>query len=145
MPIRTASLHRQIHRNGVKLHRAIEQRLASDGTERPASEREQALLDERRQLKEAQAQRREQAGKPKAKAARPARAARPAKEAKPKAPKPPKAEKAGKDAARSADGKDKGAKASKDHKSRAEKAAQKADALAASRRTSKPAAKPGKH
>jgi len=142
MPIRTASLHRQIHRNGVKLHRAIEQRLASDGGERPASEREHALLEERRRLKEAQAQRHEEAAHPKPKAAPAARVARPAKEAKPKAPK---AEKAGKDAARPADAKDKGAKAAKDHKSRAEKAAQKAEALAASRRTSKPAAKPGKH
>jgi hypothetical protein len=142
MPIRTASLHRQIHMNGVKLHRAIEQRLASDGAERPASQREQELLEERRQLKVAQAQRQEDAGKPKAKAARAVREPRPVKEAKPKAPK---ADKASKDAARQADGKDKGAKGAKDHKSRAEKAAQKAEALAASRRTSKPATKPGKH
>ena len=140
MPIRTSSLHRQIHKNGVKLHRAIELRLASDGAERPASEREQALLDERRQLKEAQAQRQEAAAHPKPKASRLAREPRPVKEAKPKAPKAPKPDKAAKD-----DAKDKGAKAAKDHKSRAEKAAQKAEALAAARRTSRPAAKPGKH
>jgi len=144
MPIRTSSLHRQIHKNGVKLHRAIEQRLASDGAERPASEREQELLEERRKLKEAHAQRQEEAAHPKPKAARLAREPRPVKEAKPKAPKAPKADKA-KDAARQGDSKDKGAKASKDHKSRAEKAAQKAEALAAARRTSRPAAKPGKH
>jgi hypothetical protein len=143
MPIRTSSLHRQIHKNGVQLHRAIEQRLASDGAERPASEREQELLEERRKLKEAQAQRHEEAAHPKPKAARVVREPRPVKEAKPKAPKAPKAEKA-KDA-RQGDSKDKGAKASKDHKSRAEKAAQKAEALAAARRTSRPAAKPGKH
>ena len=141
MPIRTSSLHRQIHKNGVKLHRAIEQRLASDGAERPASEREQELLDERRQLKEAQAQRHEAAAHPKPKASRLAREPRPVKEAKPKAPKAPKPDKAPKDAG----SKDKGAKAAKDHKSRAEKAAQKAEALAAARRTSRPAAKPGKH
>ena len=140
MPIRTSSLHRQIHKNGVKLHRAIELRLASDGAERPASEREQALLDERRQLKEAQAQRQEAAAHPKPKASRLALEPRPVKEAKPKAPKAPKPDKAAKD-----DAKDKGAKAAKDHKSRAEKAAQKAEALAAARRTSRPAAKPGKH
>jgi hypothetical protein len=140
MPIRTSSLHRQIHKNGVKLHRAIELRLASDGAERPASEREQALLDERRQLKEAQAQRQEAAAHPKPKASRLAREPRPVKEAKPKAPKAPKPDKAAKD-----DAKDKGAKAAKDHKSRAEKAAQKAEALAAARRTSRPASKPGKH
>ena len=140
MPIRTSSLHRQIHKNGVKLHRAIELRLASDGAERPASEREQALLDERRQLKEAQAQRQEAAAHPKPKASRLAREPRPVKEAKPKAPKAPKPDKAAKD-----DAKDKGARAAKDHKSRAEKAAQKAEALAAARRTSRPASKPGKH
>ena len=140
MPIRTSSLHRQIHKNGIKLHRAIELRLASDGAERPASEREQALLDERRQLKEAQAQRQEAAAHPKPKASRLAREPRPVKEAKPKAPKAPKPDKAAKD-----DAKDKGAKAAKDHKSRAEKAAQKAEALAAARRTSRPASKPGKH
>jgi hypothetical protein len=143
MPIRTSSLHRQIHKNGVKLHRAIELRLASDGAERPASEREQELLEERRKLKEAQVQRHEEAAHPKPKAARLAREPRPVKEAKPKAPKAPKADKAKE--ARPGDSKDKGAKASKDHKSRAEKAAQKAEALAAARRTSRPAAKPGKH
>ena len=112
MPIRTASLHRQIEKNGQKLHQAMLSRIHSHGADDSPSDQEQALMEERRILKEAQATRHEQALHPKPKAPKfVAHETRAPKE--PKAPKPHK-EKA-----------PKAAKPSKEHVSRAEKAAKK--------------------
>ena len=94
MPIRTATLNHQLHRNGVRLHLAMMSRVRSQGADQPPSEDEQALLDERRRLKEARALRQAQIGKPKVKAARPVKVAKPPKAPKPKVAKEPKAEKA---------------------------------------------------
>jgi hypothetical protein len=131
MPIRTASLHRQIEKNGAKLHQAILTRIHSHGADDPPSDQEQVLMEERRILKEAQATRHAQALQPKPKAAKIAREAKPAKE--PKAPKPPKekAEKA-----------PKAAKSAKPHISRAEKHAKKVEAVEAAKRAAKKSAKP---
>src|SRR5882757_1224754 len=114
MPIRTASLTHQIQENGARLHLAMVTRIHSQGTEQPVSEHEQALLAERRSLKEAQATRQAQAKLPKPKP----QAAWMMKEAKPaKAPKAPKAAKAPKEAKEA-----KAGKAAKDNKpSRADK------------------------
>lgn len=86
MPIRTASLHRQIEKTGAKLHRAIESRIHSHGDDGTPSDQERALMEERRVLKEAQATRRTQALQPK-----PSTIVRAAKA--PKEPKVPKAHK----------------------------------------------------
>src|SRR5690242_17805813 len=51
MTIRTATVSGQIRKNGLRLHRAMESRIRSRGADQPPSEAEQALLDERRQLK----------------------------------------------------------------------------------------------
>lgn len=51
MPIRTASLTHQIKKNGARLHLAMVTRSVSQGADQPASEAEQALLEERRSLK----------------------------------------------------------------------------------------------
>ena len=126
MPIRTASLNKQIQRNGVRLHLAMVSRTLSQGADHPASESEQSLLDERRLLKEANAKRRAQAKLPKPKAAKPVR--------EPKPPKAPKAPKAAKEA--------KPGKAGKDHKpSRADKLAKKAENLEAAKKAAKKSAK----
>jgi hypothetical protein len=120
MPIRIASLHRQIEKSGAKLHRAVLSRIHSHGAD-------DALMEERRILKEAQATRRAQAMQPKPKASRIVREA--------KAPKEPQAPKAHKEKA------PKTAKAAKPHISRAEKAAKKAEALEAAKRAAKKSAK----
>ena len=126
MPIRTASLSRQIHNNGARLHLAMASRVHSHGAAQPASEQEQALLNERRDLKEAQAKRHAQAKLPKPKAIKLVKEAKPAKPPKaPKAVKPPKE-----------------AKAAKDNKpSRAEKLAKKAENLDAAKKAEKKSAK----
>ena len=88
MPLRTASLSRQIRLNGARLHQAIAARLHSHA-EGPASEREVELIEERRALKEAQAKRRADALLPRAKP-QPAWMSRPARPVA-KAPKAPRA------------------------------------------------------
>ena len=129
MPIRTASLNKQIQKNGAQLHLAIASRVHWEGAEHPASEHEQALRDERRFLKEAKAKREAQTQLPRPKAARPVKEAKPPKEPKaPKAAKEPKAPKA--------------AKAAKDHPSRADKLAKKAEALEAAKKAARKSAKP---
>ena len=130
MPIRTASLNKQIQKNGARLHLAIVSRVHSEGAETPASEYEQALQEERRLLKEGRVQRQAQAKLPKPKAARFVKEAKPPKEPKaPKAAKEPKEPKAAK------------AKG-KDHKpSRADKVAKKAEALEAAKKAAKKSAK----
>ena len=126
MPIRTASLTSQIKKIGVRLHAAIASSARSRGPDHEPS------ADERRRLKEAQAQRRAQALLPKAKPAPVVKAPKPPKAAKPK---PPKAEKAPKDA--------KGAKGAKGaaKPSRADKIAKKAQNLEAAKQAAKKSAK----
>jgi hypothetical protein len=130
MPIRTASLNKQIHKNGLRLHQAIESRVHSEGAEHTASEHEKALLDERRFLKEAKAKHQALAAQPKPKAAKFVHH-----EAKaPKAPKAPKV----KDDHKS----DKSAKPhAKDHLSATDKRAKKAEALQAAKNAAKKSAK----
>jgi hypothetical protein len=126
MPIRTASLSKQIEKNGARLHLAMMSRAHSRGTEQEASDVEQALLEERRLLKEAQANRLAQAKLPKPKAVKVEKAAKPV-----KAPKAKKAPKEPKEA-KSAHG---------NKPSRAEKHAQKAEKLEAAKRATKKSAK----
>ena len=126
MPIRTASLTHQIQRNGARLHLAIASRVQSHGVDQTPSEREVALLDERRLLKVARSQRQAQAKLPKPKAVRLVNEAKP-----PKAPKPPKAAKEPKEA-----------KATKGNKpSRADKLTKKAESLEAAKKAAKKSAK----
>lgn len=129
MPIRTATLNHQIQKNGARLHLAMMSRVHTHGADQPASEHEQALLDERRSLKEARAKRQAAAGLPKPKAVKPVKEAKPPKP--PKAPKAPKAAKEPKDA-----------KAVKGNKpSRADKQTKKAESLEAAKRAAKKSAK----
>jgi len=124
MPIRIASLHRQIEKSGAKLHRALVSRIHSHGADDASSDQERALMEERRNLKEAQATRRAQALQPKAtKIVREV-----------KGPKEPLAPKVHKEKA------PKTAKAVKPHISRAEKAAKKAEALEAAKSAAKKSA-----
>ena len=126
MPIRFASLSRQIQRNGQRLHLAIASRALSHEPEEGDGDAEEALRDERHRLKELQKQRHAQALLPRPKAARPVREAKP-----PKAPKAPKPVKPPKEA-----------KASKANKpTRADKQAQKAAALEAAKKAHKKSAK----
>ena len=129
MPIRTASLNKQIEKNGARLHQAMLRRVRTHGTEHAASEAEQALLDERRQLKQARAERQAQAKLPKPAAVKVVKEAKP-----PKAPKAAKEAKAPKEP--------KAAKSAKDHKpTRAEKQVKKAANLEAAKAATKKSAK----
>jgi hypothetical protein len=129
MPIRTASLTTQIRKNGARLHLAMASRIQSRGAEQPPSDQEQALLEERRALKAAQAKRQ---GQPRTKPKAVVKAPKPPKAAKaPKEPKPPKAPKEAKAAKATADNKP----------SRADKLAKKAQNLEASRKADKKSAK----
>jgi hypothetical protein len=129
MPIRTASLNKQIKKNGARLHQAIEARVHSEGAEHAPSEHEKALADERRFLKEAKAKRAAQAAQPKAKAPKFVHH-----EAKPKAAKVHKP--------KDKDAKDKAAKPhAKDHLSATDKRAKKAEALQAAKNAAKKSAK----
>ena len=132
MPIRTATLNHQIQKNGAMLHRAMMSRTLSQGVDAPPSEPEQALLEERRKLKQARAQRQVQAKQPKPKAAKVVKEA--------KAPKAPKAPKAQKEPKPAKDAKNaKGAKTH--HPSRAEKQVIKAESLAAAKKAARKSAK----
>ncbi|HEY2560665.1 MAG TPA: hypothetical protein VGI48_13230 [Caldimonas sp.] len=127
MTIRTASLSRQIRKNGDRLHRAVLIRIDSRGADQPPSEAEVVLLEERRQLKEARAARAAQAQLPRARP-KPAWMLKP-----PRPPKPPKAhkEKVAKDA------KSSGVK----KPSRADKQVRKAESLEAAKKAAKKSAK----
>ena len=126
MPTRFASLSRQIHRTGHRLHVAIASRALSHEPEEGDGDAEKALRDEHHRLKELQKQRHAQALQPRPKAARAVREAKP-----PKAPKAPKPVKPPKEA-----------KASKANKpTRADKQAQKAAALEAAKKAQKKSAK----
>jgi outer membrane biosynthesis protein TonB len=130
MPIRTASLNKQIQKNGARLHHAMATRVHSDGAERPASEQEKTLLDERRSLKQAKLDRQAEARQPRPKAAMMPKATKPPKE--PKAPKAAKEPKEPKPAKASA----------KDHKpSRADKLAKKAENLESAKKAQRKSAK----
>jgi len=133
MPIRTATLSKQIQKNGAKLHLAMLSRVHSQGADHEVSEAEQALLEERRALKEAAAQRRAQADQPKEKAPGFIRTHHPTA----KAPKAPKEHKEHKDHKEAKDAKGKAA-----HKpTRAEKVAKKAENLEAAKKAAKKSAK----
>ena len=126
MPVRFASLSRQLHKNGQRLHFAMASRAFSQGPEQPADEAEQALRGERRRLKEQQKQRHAQALLPRPKAVRPVKEAKP-----PKAPKAPKPAKPPKEA-----------KAAKGNKpSRADKQMQKAANVDAAKKAERKSAK----
>ncbi|HEV8688876.1 MAG TPA: hypothetical protein VGQ91_01165 [Ideonella sp.] len=127
MPIRHATLNHQLHQNGARLHVAMMMRIRSHGADDPPSAEELELLEERRKLKEARAERQAQALQPHAKALKLVRTTH----AQPHAPKE-KAEKAAKEA--------KAAKKAKPHMTRTEKHAQKAAALDAARRAAKKSA-----
>jgi len=125
MPIRIASLTHRISANGQALHRAMMSRMETFGADQHPSEEEQALIDERRLLKEERDKRLAQAAQPK-----PSATDRLVRTHHPVAKDKPKVKKEGKET-----------KQAKSHKSRAEKHAAKAAALDAARKTKKPAAK----
>ena len=129
MPIRTASLNRRLEKNGATLHRAMLIRIHSHGADEP-SEAEQALIEERRLLKEEKAKR-QAAEQPRAKAAdKLVRTHHAMAKDKPKPKKEPKEHKDAKPGAKGA------------HKpTRAEKHATKAAALEAAKRAAKKSAK----
>jgi putative endonuclease len=125
MPIRIASLARQLHKNGQRLHLAMASRHFSKGPEHPADDLEQTLRDERDALKAEQKKRLAAAGQPKAK---PVKVMKEAKA--PKAPKAPKAAKPPKEA-----------KAAKGNKpSRADKLSKKAENLEAAKKADRKSA-----
>jgi hypothetical protein len=128
MPIRIASLSRSLHKNGQRLHLAMTSRHFSQGPERPADEREQALRDERDALKAEQKKRRAAAGQPKAKPVKVVKEAKAPKARAPKAAKPAKPPKE--------------AKAGKGSKpSRADKLSKKAENLEAAKKADRKSAK----
>ena len=91
MPVRIASLHRRIEKNGAQLHLAMMDRIHSLGADHAPSEAEQELAEERRALKEERAKRQAHALQPKPTAAdRLVRTHHPEPKDKPKAKKEPK-------------------------------------------------------
>lgn len=127
MPIRIASLTHRISENGQALHRATLSRIEAQGADNEPSADEQALIEERRALKEERANRLAHAGETKPVADRLVRTHHALPKDKPKAKKEAK--------------ESKDAKTSKAHKSRAEKHAAKAAALDAARKAGKKSAK----
>ena len=125
MPIRIASLTERISANGQALHRAMMSRVETYGAEHEPSDAEQALIEERRQLKEERDKRLAHALLPK-----PTAAERLVRTHHPHAKDKPRAKKETKET-----------KQVKPHKSRAEKHAAKAAALDAARRAPKKPAK----
>jgi len=125
MPIRIASLTERISANGQALHRAMMSRVETYGAEHEPSDAEQALIEERRQLKEERDKRLAHAMQPK-----PTAAERLVRTHHPQAKDKPRARKETKET-----------KQVKPHKSRAEKHAAKAAALDAARRAPKKPAK----
>ena len=127
MPIRTASLARQLQKNGARLHLAmISHARSSPGADAKTSAPVQALIDERRALKEDQAKRKAQALLPKPKAVKVVKEAKPA-----KAPKAPKAAKEPKPVKKAAKG---------DKVSRADKTAKKAENVEAAKKADRKSA-----
>jgi hypothetical protein len=134
MPIRTASLSKQLHKNGTRLHQAMMARLQFEGADHPASKREEALLAERQFLKEARERREAMALQPKVKPERVHKESKAPKEKAPKAAKEAKAK-----PATEVKGK------AKEHVTRTEKAARKKEAIDAAKRAARKttAGKPG--
>ncbi len=133
MPIRISSLARRLSDNGAKLHQAMTHRVHALGADHAPSEAEQALTEERRQLKEERAKRQARALQPGPTALdKLVRTHHPQKKDKPKAAKEGKEGK-------QADAK--GSKTAKRGPSRAEKHAAKASALDAARAATKKSAK----
>ena len=127
MPIRTASLSKRLSENGQALHRAMMRRETAGASQEP-SEAEQALLEERRQLKEEREKRHTQALQP-----RPTALDKLVRTHHAQAKEKPAAKK---------EAHDKDAKKPKARRTRAEKHAEKAAALEAARRSpKKPATK----
>ena len=62
MPIRTASVNRQLEKNGQRLHQALMARVHAQGADQEPSEAERALMLERESLKQERARRHEEAG-----------------------------------------------------------------------------------
>lgn len=126
MPIRSASFKKRLSDTGRALHRARVSRIATAGADKPPSELETALAQERELLMEQRAERRAQALKPGPTALdKLVRTHRPAAKDKPKVSGEAQAAKE--------------AKKPKATKSRAEKQAEKSAALDAARKTKKPA------
>ncbi len=128
MTIRTASLSKQIKKNGARLHQAMASRAHSQGSKAAALDTETALRAERDELKKAQADRRAAALLPKAKPEPVAKVA--------KAPKAPKAPKAAKEP--KAPKEAKGAKGAKP--SRADKLVKKAENAEAAKKADRKSA-----
>jgi hypothetical protein len=128
MPIRTASLTKKLSANGQALHRAMMSRKETGGTEQALSEAESALIEERKLLKVEREKRKEQALQPK-----PTALDRLVRTHHPQAKDKPKVKGEAHDA--------KETKKPKPHRTRAEKAAEKAAALEAARRSPKKPAK----
>jgi hypothetical protein len=126
MPIRTATVKKQLSANGQALHRAKMRAAEVGGADQGPSEAEAALLEERKQLKEEREKRKAQALLP-----RPSALDRLVRTHHPQAK-----EKVAKEAHDT-----KEAKKPKAHKSRAQKHAEKAAALEAARRSPKKPAK----
>ena len=76
MPLRHASMHHQLQRNGMRLHAAMMSRIQSHGADDPPSEEELELMEERRQLKAARDERHAQEQQVKAKAPKTVRTTR---------------------------------------------------------------------
>jgi hypothetical protein len=135
MPIRISSVANRLSKNGAMLHQAKLERMQALGEDHAPSEAEQALTEERRQLKEERDRRRAKALEPGPTALdKLVRTHHPQPKEKPKA-------KEAKEA-KTKDGKD--AKGGKHGPTRAEKHAAKASALEAARRAPKKPAKPAK-
>jgi hypothetical protein len=137
MPIRISSVANRLAKNGAMLHQAKTERIQAHGEDHAPSEAEQALTEERRQLKEERDRRRAKALEPGPTALdKLVRTHHPQPKDKPKA----KAKEAKE--AKAKDGKD--AKGGKHGPTRAEKHAAKASAVEAARRAPKKPAKPAK-
>ncbi|HET8748646.1 MAG TPA: hypothetical protein VFM98_23835 [Ramlibacter sp.] len=126
MPTRTASVNKRIAANGQALHRAMMRRMEAGGQE--PSQAEAALIEERQSLKEERERRKAQATQP-----RPSALERLVRTHHPEAKEKPHASKEARDSGET--------KKPKARRTRAEKHAQKAEALEAARRSPKKPAK----
>lgn len=129
MPVRTATLSRQLRKNGQRLHQAMASRAFSQGADKPPAPAEEALREERSLLKAAQKQRQAAAAMPKPKAVKVVKEAKA-----PKAIKAPKAAKPAKEAKEAKTGQ-------KAKPSRADKQSKKAENLEAAKKADRKSAK----
>jgi hypothetical protein len=70
MPIRHATVHHKLEKNGARLHQAMLARIQSHGEASEPSDAEQLLMEERKQLKDERTRRHDDAGHPKPKASK---------------------------------------------------------------------------